>query len=208
MIQACRPRNRRARRRLSPRRPANFELRVVSQTRARWQWSTCGCRSQTEMVRGRSRGHRPKRAASPDRPSELAPQFSPCGQNFRPASDRPNEFCNRGNRSRRENVSENYSRDRRRSSRRWSCRSGKDRQSQHRHRLISLRPQRENRPSPGTRKLCRRDRKSTRLNSSHEWISYAVFCLKKKKEKKLLRGSAQNERKKCYVGSDVLRGYP
>src|SRR5207247_6930431 len=24
-----------------------------------------------------------------------------------------------------------------------------------------------------------RDRKSTRLNSSHEWISYAVFCLKK-----------------------------
>src|SRR6202048_3380356 len=23
------------------------------------------------------------------------------------------------------------------------------------------------------------DRKSTRLNSSHEWISYAVFCLKK-----------------------------
>src|SRR5438105_5801961 len=26
------------------------------------------------------------------------------------------------------------------------------------------------------------DRKSTRLNSSHEWISYAVFCLQKKKE--------------------------
>src|SRR5207247_6928174 len=26
-----------------------------------------------------------------------------------------------------------------------------------------------------------KDRKSTRLNSSHEWISYAVFCLKKKK---------------------------
>src|SRR5207247_6355456 len=25
-----------------------------------------------------------------------------------------------------------------------------------------------------------RDRKSTRLNSSHEWISYAVFCLNKK----------------------------
>src|SRR5260221_9247530 len=28
------------------------------------------------------------------------------------------------------------------------------------------------------------DRKSTRLNSSHTVISYAVFCLKKKKEKK------------------------
>src|SRR2546422_1213088 len=30
-----------------------------------------------------------------------------------------------------------------------------------------------------------RDRKSTRLNSSHGYISYAVFCLKKKKEKKI-----------------------
>src|SRR3989442_5707693 len=28
----------------------------------------------------------------------------------------------------------------------------------------------------------RRDRKSTRLNSSHVRISYAVFCLKKKKD--------------------------
>src|SRR5207247_10372587 len=28
------------------------------------------------------------------------------------------------------------------------------------------------------------DRKSTRLNSSHEWISYAVFCLKKKNERR------------------------
>src|SRR5258708_22699285 len=28
-----------------------------------------------------------------------------------------------------------------------------------------------------------RDRKSTRLNSSHQIISYAVFCLKKKKNK-------------------------
>src|SRR3712207_7244721 len=30
------------------------------------------------------------------------------------------------------------------------------------------------------------DRKSTRLNSSHANISYAVFCLKKKKNKKRL----------------------
>src|SRR5258708_24173445 len=29
-----------------------------------------------------------------------------------------------------------------------------------------------------------RDRKSTRLNSSHQIISYAVFCLKKKKPKR------------------------
>src|SRR2546428_8142513 len=34
---------------------------------------------------------------------------------------------------------------------------------------------------PNTR---RSDRKSTRLNSSHDQISYAVFCLKKKKKKK------------------------
>src|SRR2546429_4571564 len=30
------------------------------------------------------------------------------------------------------------------------------------------------------------DRKSTRLNSSHGYISYAVFCLKKKKKKKTI----------------------
>src|SRR2546426_12554866 len=35
-------------------------------------------------------------------------------------------------------------------------------------------------PRPGAR-LDHRDRKSTRLNSSHLVISYAVFCLKKKK---------------------------
>src|ERR1039457_5865100 len=33
----------------------------------------------------------------------------------------------------------------------------------------------------------RKDRKSTRLNSSHLVISYAVFCLKKKKKIKRLR---------------------
>src|SRR2546422_4472238 len=31
------------------------------------------------------------------------------------------------------------------------------------------------------------DRKSTRLNSSHGYISYAVFCLKKKKKKQKLK---------------------
>src|SRR6266705_3083515 len=31
----------------------------------------------------------------------------------------------------------------------------------------------------------RRDRKSTRLNSSHRTISYAVFCLKKKKKEEI-----------------------
>src|SRR2546426_6785670 len=35
-----------------------------------------------------------------------------------------------------------------------------------------------------------RDRKSTRLNSSHLVISYAVFCLKKKKNKQLVEAAA------------------
>src|SRR2546422_1385041 len=35
---------------------------------------------------------------------------------------------------------------------------------------------------PSTRWHSLRDRKSTRLNSSHGYISYAVFCLKKKKK--------------------------
>src|SRR2546427_7407857 len=34
----------------------------------------------------------------------------------------------------------------------------------------------------------RTDRKSTRLNSSHSQISYAVFCLKKKKKTKYRHG--------------------
>src|SRR2546427_3753399 len=38
--------------------------------------------------------------------------------------------------------------------------------------------------SVGGQGVARRDRKSTRLNSSHSQISYAVFCLKKKKKKK------------------------
>src|SRR2546422_6403684 len=33
----------------------------------------------------------------------------------------------------------------------------------------------------GSLQMIARDRKSTRLNSSHGYISYAVFCLKKKK---------------------------
>src|SRR2546422_9027121 len=36
--------------------------------------------------------------------------------------------------------------------------------------------------NPARDPILRRDRKSTRLNSSHGYISYAVFCLKKKKK--------------------------
>src|SRR2546429_3245992 len=42
---------------------------------------------------------------------------------------------------------------------------------------------RTGRASPRTRRArLQQDRKSTRLNSSHGYISYAVFCLKKKKK--------------------------
>src|SRR5438874_9299412 len=43
---------------------------------------------------------------------------------------------------------------------------------------VSPRPESQN-------DLLRADRKSTRLNSSHVEISYAVFCLKKKKERRI-----------------------
>src|SRR5688572_31056682 len=41
-----------------------------------------------------------------------------------------------------------------------------------------------------------RDRKSTRLNSSHSQISYAVFCLKKKKNKKKTQNSKKRNKEK------------
>src|SRR5438876_8223579 len=40
----------------------------------------------------------------------------------------------------------------------------------------------------------RRDRKSTRLNSSHPSISYAVFCLKKKKTQRKIEQSQQHQK--------------
>src|SRR6266542_5869724 len=51
------------------------------------------------------------------------------------------------------------------------------------------------------RPWCRReDRKSTRLNSSHGSISYAVFCLKKKKKENAERRQDKTEKQK--------NGYP
>src|SRR5207244_8225713 len=46
------------------------------------------------------------------------------------------------------------------------------------------------------------DRKSTRLNSSHQIISYAVFCLKKKKNKKKRQTYIykRDDRTKPYTG--------
>src|SRR2546429_3322361 len=47
------------------------------------------------------------------------------------------------------------------------------------------------------------DRKSTRLNSSHGYISYAVFCLKKKNPHARVRDSAAGH---LYVGPVVPDG--
>src|SRR2546429_2444638 len=44
-----------------------------------------------------------------------------------------------------------------------------------------------------TAEFTARDRKSTRLNSSHGYISYAVFCLKKKKATKITANCSQRD---------------
>src|SRR2546429_1715271 len=66
-----------------------------------------------------------------------------------------------------------------------------------RSRLVAFLPGGRTRPAAGTLdretnscfppaalRAAQRDRKSTRLNSSHGYISYAVFCLKKKKQER------------------------
>src|SRR2546430_11475710 len=50
------------------------------------------------------------------------------------------------------------------------------------------------RDSTACSRLSSRDRKSTRLNSSHSQISYAVFCLKKKKKDKLQHSRLHSDR--------------
>src|SRR2546430_12528616 len=59
-------------------------------------------------------------------------------------------------------------------------------------------------PSPLTRPPCS-DRKSTRLNSSHSQISYAVFCLKKKNP--LLHDDASPRRRMQIQHSCFLHGH-
>src|SRR3954449_2583907 len=46
------------------------------------------------------------------------------------------------------------------------------------------------------------DRKSTRLNSSHTLISYAVFCLKKKKSKSQ---GGRGSKRRCRTGARATR---
>src|SRR5687768_17684306 len=52
----------------------------------------------------------------------------------------------------------------------------------------------------------RRDRKSTRLNSSHGYISYAVFCLKKKKKDKKKTAGEEKKNRERERGPERGRG--
>src|SRR2546422_4339771 len=67
---------------------------------------------------------------------------------------------------------------------RWSARTNHRRRPDSEHRTIARLPGRAL-PDRCDRGISR-DRKSTRLNSSHGYISYAVFCLKKKKKNSLI----------------------
>src|SRR2546426_9093481 len=59
-------------------------------------------------------------------------------------------------------------------------------------------------PTPGVRG----DRKSTRLNSSHLVISYAVFCLKKKKKnKRMLKSTNAKQPSDVHCTSMLLTHY-
>src|SRR2546428_3956472 len=72
---------------------------------------------------------------------------------------------------------------------RRAARGWRDRTARGRSRSIALRSDGACQTASGSAPPAtetRLDRKSTRLNSSHDQISYAVFCLKKKKKTKIL----------------------
>src|SRR2546429_1635327 len=48
------------------------------------------------------------------------------------------------------------------------------------------------------------DRKSTRLNSSHGYISYAVFCLKKKKSHLTITAGGHTQKDNYYVFHTII----
>src|SRR2546422_2843358 len=57
-------------------------------------------------------------------------------------------------------------------------------------------------PVPPRRARAGQDRKSTRLNSSHGYISYAVFCLKKKKNLREKIGTSSRSASKLRPAPD------
>src|SRR5207245_10830197 len=73
---------------------------------------------------------------------------------------------------------------------------GRSRRHSERHRHRGLEPIRRPVLADGFQ-----DRKSTRLNSSHGSISYAVFCLKKKKNEKARSLSCSYGRHQCVLAT-------
>src|SRR2546427_9628825 len=69
---------------------------------------------------------------------------------------------------------------------------------------VAMTSQRMMPPKMFTRIAFSEDRKSTRLNSSHSQISYAVFCLKKKKKKRMIVKEAEENMKDNQCLTDVL----
>src|SRR5687768_17956920 len=63
-------------------------------------------------------------------------------------------------------------------------------------------------PGPRRPRDGAQDRKSTRLNSSHGYISYAVFCLKKKKKKKQKHQQTHNTDMACYTNKPSTSSFP
>src|SRR3712207_8069526 len=61
------------------------------------------------------------------------------------------------------------------------------------HHAGALHPLAEDRLGRGPPQVAAADRKSTRLNSSHANISYAVFCLKKKTQKSRIPSSSVHD---------------
>src|SRR5258707_2150366 len=49
------------------------------------------------------------------------------------------------------------------------------------------------------------DRKSTRLNSSHANISYAVFCLKKKKRRRIRASTTRDRQRRAPMSCSVIK---
>src|SRR2546422_3884413 len=78
--------------------------------------------------------------------------------------------------------------------------SGRERSDSH-DRQGSLPPRALPRARRARARRLLRDRKSTRLNSSHGYISYAVFCLKKKKSSNRFIGAQRRARQ---IFTDVV----
>src|SRR5262245_62513225 len=60
----------------------------------------------------------------------------------------------------------------------------------------------------GAAELVRSDRKSTRLNSSHLGISYAVFCLKKKTKQATRAVDSRSRMASCVRGRNAGNALP